>query len=909
MKQMCGICRGIRPTVFGITSNFNFAAAALVALATLIPAPAAFAGDLDKVVLFNIEAQSLDKALLQFGAQAHVQISFEAAVGLSSSREEKLKGDFKVRDALSRLLSGTALSFVEHGNTVAIVSYTAPGSAGKSVVSGRLDPPISRAPDTQEETSATQSSAGATKQRKAVPLLEEVTVTGTHIRGAPPQSVPLLVFTRAAIDDSGYPTLQQFMASVPQNFAAVGSGTEGTPQNGLAGNQAFGSGVDLLGLGPESTLVLVNGHRLAPAGIGGSFTDVSLIPLNAIQRIEIEPAGASAIYGADAVGGVVNYVLRNPGSTMAETTLEYGGVTRGGLKDRRATQMFGTDWSSGSAMLLSDFNDESPLAARDRSYSQRSLTEDLVPETRQYGMLGHITQGVAGNLRLSSDAFYADRHSSSPGSAVLGGPLSSEEAETREYQIGVEIRGAAFDTWTWHSRASVSGNTTRLGGTEGAPPVAYGNRGDSRLENVDLGASGALGKLFGQSVLVATGLQVRDERIASKFTGANSVNVAIDRGRTVDSGFVEAKIPLLPAVQEGPISGPPRAELDLAARYDHYTDFGSTWNPNAGVAIWPLPGVRFRASWSSSFSAPQLWQLYGGQYSILLNSPDPRSASGISPVLLLIGTNPKLRPEKSDQWTTGIDFTPGYAKGVEYRLSYYRIDYADRIATPNIPVLDALAAGSDYADFVQRNPGPAELGVFSSAPYVFQNDTTIPGFGPPGVVSDAVAIADDRIGNIGRTFTDGLNVEVHYDGNAGRYRLNASLDGAYVFAFRESPLPATSPVELLDTLYNPVNLRVRSTLGESRGPESVHVSVNYDNHYSSLPSWTTVDFVARYRLFSTLRPQADVPQVTVSLACTNCFDRPPPGLTSILDSAHLGYDPTNASPLGTFISLTLTADW
>ena len=88
--------------------------------------------------------------------------------------------------------------------------------------------------------------------------------------------------------------------STSENFRVVGAGADPTEH---------GAGLNLRGLGQRATLVLVNGRRLAPSG-AGSFVDVSLIPLSAVERVEILTDGASAIYGSDAVGGVVNFILR-----------------------------------------------------------------------------------------------------------------------------------------------------------------------------------------------------------------------------------------------------------------------------------------------------------------------------------------------------------------------------------------------------------------------------------------------------------------------------------------------------------------------------------------------------------------------------------------------------------------------
>src|SRR3546814_19188545 len=101
------------------------------------------------------------------------------------------------------------------------------------------------------------------------------------------------------------------------------------------------------------------GRRLAPGGFG-NFTDMSLVPLDALKRIEVVPDGASAIYGSDAVGGVVNLVLRDD-FDGAETRLRYGSVTDDSLRQYGAHKMWGQAWATGSVLFTLDYTRHEPL--------------------------------------------------------------------------------------------------------------------------------------------------------------------------------------------------------------------------------------------------------------------------------------------------------------------------------------------------------------------------------------------------------------------------------------------------------------------------------------------------------------------------------------------------------------------
>ena len=128
-------------------------------------------------------------------------------------------------------------------------------------------------------------------------------MTGSHIRGAKNHSSPMITVDRQDIERSGYGTTQQLIRSLTQSVNSVSDTTVGSVNGGLDDGEGYdGAGLNLRGLGGDSTLVLLNGRRLAAAG-RGSFVDVSLIPLSAIERVELLTDGASAIYGSDAVGG------------------------------------------------------------------------------------------------------------------------------------------------------------------------------------------------------------------------------------------------------------------------------------------------------------------------------------------------------------------------------------------------------------------------------------------------------------------------------------------------------------------------------------------------------------------------------------------------------------------------------
>jgi iron complex outermembrane receptor protein len=157
--------------------------------------------------------------------------------------------------------------------------------------------------------------------------LDRVTITGSNIRRIDAETPsPVQVITADDMKKSGYTTVSQVLSSITAN----GQGT--LSQNFSQAFASGGSGVALRGLTVGATLVLIDGHRMAPYPIGDdgqrSFVDISNIPFDAVERIEVLKDGASAVYGSDAIAGVVNVILKR--SFVGKTfTIDTGTSTKG----------------------------------------------------------------------------------------------------------------------------------------------------------------------------------------------------------------------------------------------------------------------------------------------------------------------------------------------------------------------------------------------------------------------------------------------------------------------------------------------------------------------------------------------------------------------------------------------------
>ena len=150
-------------------------------------------------------------------------------------------------------------------------------------------------------------------------------MTGSHIRGAEVAGSKLIVISREQIDASGYGRVEDVLATLTQNFNRANAAVT---EPGFF-NLNHGAEVQLRGLGVGTTLTLVNGQRQGASGYQGTFTDVSTIPVSAIERIEILPEGSAALYGSDAMTGVIQIFTHRGETRIPELDLEGDGGSFG----------------------------------------------------------------------------------------------------------------------------------------------------------------------------------------------------------------------------------------------------------------------------------------------------------------------------------------------------------------------------------------------------------------------------------------------------------------------------------------------------------------------------------------------------------------------------------------------------
>jgi len=183
----------------------------------------------------------------------------------------------------------------------------------------------------------------------------DIVVTGTSIRGVAPVGANLVSVGRESIEQTGSVNVQQILRTVPSITGLGGAGIGQTP-----GNSYYAPTIHSLGSSASnSTLTLIDGHRLPLGGTNHALADPSMLPTIAIERVEVLAEGASSTYGSDAVAGVVNFITRkNYKGFQANGQVGFGD---GGYRTYSAGLLYGNRWDTGSVMVAYGFSQSGPL--------------------------------------------------------------------------------------------------------------------------------------------------------------------------------------------------------------------------------------------------------------------------------------------------------------------------------------------------------------------------------------------------------------------------------------------------------------------------------------------------------------------------------------------------------------------
>jgi iron complex outermembrane recepter protein len=848
-------------------------------------------------VEFQISAGPASATLPQFADQSHMNIFF-ASDRVGTQQTHAVSGKLEPLEALKRMLVGSSLrhQFQEPDSVV----VSTPGS----------------------ESSRDWSCDGPglmpckTAQLVSAELAPVVTVTGlAHEDPFEPGQVrligPDITLARPDFEAGGFQTVGEVLRSLPQNFNGglnVGVIFAGGSQNITSRSAA--STVNLRGLGSDSTLVLLNGQRLA-ASEGSGAVDVTLIPISAVERIEITTGSASAMYGSDAVAGIVNIIVRTDlRGIEANAALGIAKEEGGGLQHYSVAAGHAGDVAD--VFAVADCAWQHEIYSQQRAYIPTDITgTTLMPGMKRCSEVLSATVPLPNALELSVLGAFTRRSAELVDSLTLpsGSTTASTRADVDQYAVNAVIKQRFLRSWT----ATLSGGLSvdDIGGREllrlsGAPDQYHTDLLGNRLWTGQLVLSGTVANLRAGDVALSFGAGYNQNDFL--FTSQPGSELTVTRRRRVRFAFAESAIPLLPSSAEA--KRPAALSLNLAVRREQYSEVGATTNKKAALVYQPTSGVKVQASWGTSFRVPTLLQQFNTQQAVLELVPDTFQASGQSLALLRFGGNAMLTAETSIDRELDLTIEPEAFPHSSLTLGYFSISYRHRIDYPTLNTTDPLS-DPNVLPFVVRNPSSAAIA--QSLPQTQFLDLTEGQF----AAQQANLLIDDRNQNFVRQTASGVDLLWKYDRDTAFGKWDASLNTAYL-DLQQQVTDESDLTPLSGTFFCPPTWRGRFGVSWSSSRYLGSVFVNYtggSREVSSsaqpipaqkLASWTTLDG----QIGMTFGGGGVWGHTKLTLSAQNLLDRHPPLIGSIQPgAARVNYDSTNTSPVGRFVALQLTQVW
>lgn len=640
-------------------------------------------------------------------------------------------------------------------------------------------------------------------------LIEEVVVTGSRIqRTTDTQSQEIITFTAETMDISGDISVSDALRSSTMN--SIGSFRESSGSSAQSN-----ATINLRGVGSSRSLVLLNGRRTvgSPSLGGGGAVNLNMIPFSAVDRIEVIADGASAVYGSDAVAGVVNVILKKNYEGMM-VKARYGDRSEDDGTEESASVLMGASSGRGSITFGLEYDKKDPIFDKDRDWTKASYSDvdgdgDIVGygETIGVSFYGYTLVNPNYDPDVPYDRNNPDTWYVQPGANCVDDPSTGYAGPMRaDLVFGPETGyycGYAFalvsanraglervNTWVnaeWELTDNIDIYADMvLAQNESfgryAPPAATGPTipGDPRnnigatfgyfrwtdigtrdnvvndyLTDINLGARGditdsimfdayytfsnytsaSVGNYYlnyaGLEYNVNNGIDDFEQFVANmKHTTLNddrqklqkvfgglqfdlfemsggqaSVYVAAEYFKYNYSALVDAQseaglvggsagnsatgyrdVTAFSAEAILPVTD--WMEIDLAFRYDDYSDFGSATSPRIG-GIFSIPGVdnlKFKASWGEGFRAPDLSSLYGATafsadfaidyYGCQLQGV-PEADCPQRQFDTYIGSNPDLGAEESESYSFGVDWE--FVDNWRASVNYFHLTLSDAI--------------------------------------------------------------------------------------------------------------------------------------------------------------------------------------------------------------------------------------
>jgi len=853
--------------------------------------------------------------------------------------------------------------------------------------------------------------------------VEEVFVTGSRIRGTELIGSSVLVMDRQVMQDSGGVTIDRMLKEVPSNFD-LGVSDNSRGQSGGAGNIVYSNSVNLRGIGAYATLILVDGHR---AISNSRSVDPSMLPTLGVERIEVIADGSSAIYGSDAVAGVVNIIQRRS-LEGAEAYARYGSSEDGAYTEESIGAAWGKRWEGAQFMLAYDHIDRSRLNGDDRDFfssdlrsqgggdyrinrcSPGTLTtgagasavnyaipkggltsasvaslspgtqnlcnqapgQDLSPAQEYNNFNSTGSFDVNDVLTLSYDGFYSKRkfvRSPAVFSTNLTVPSTnaffvrptgftgnsytvaysglgefdsdSSDGSAQNWQIAPAFKLALPADWELSGVLSYGKNkdiTNSYNGVHTADlnaalassnpatafdPYGLGRTTKETLANVfdswfiaptqadftsyELRTDGTLFSLPAGDVALAAGIerQELEVRLGTQI-GVPSLVPMTWRSfdREVDSYYTEMVVPL--ADGDGLLG---KLDFTAAARYDDYSDVGSTTNTKVGFSWQVTDSLKLRGSRGTSFRAPIIPDIYGNTNAIRVGRIlDPTIGAQVD-FASRTGPNLTLTPEEATTWSIGADWD--VTDSLTANLTYFDVDYRGKVenttGNPGVLTLESQYAGTNI---IQRGATAiATLQGLLQDPAV-----SLLGTFPGGNVNNIRVFLDTRNFNLGVSRTKGVDIQLAYSTDIGQYgSLRFNMNGMYLTDYDVAITKVAAPIPLRNVIFNPLKWRTRGNITWDYNNWHSQLSMTYVNSYrnnlvtpnQTVDSYTPVDLRVAYD-FGDAGNSMWLQDLNIAFEARNMFDEDPPFVdVAPSGSGSGGYDATIANPIGRLYALSL----
>jgi iron complex outermembrane receptor protein len=859
--------------------------------------------------------------------------------------------------------------------------------------------------------------------------LGEVVVTGSRLRGATaPVGSSIIELDRKEIEISGAATTDRMLQDLPQVFD-LGVSENSRAQGGGAGNIVYANSVNLRGIGPNATLTLLDGHRMTS---NSRSVNPSVIPMLGLERVEVVADGASAIYGSDAIAGVVNLIPRRNLDGF-EGSARYGQSEDGDFDEYQLGVAGGKIWDSGQVMVAyehvyrSNLNgddrdfftgDQRPFGGRDYRVTtcnpgtitaggvtyaipaggvtpgtasslvagtsnkcNQIIGQDLFPESSYDSVNSTFNQNIGDLVTVFADGFYSNRdytrlpaqafatltvpntnafYVAPPGfggtSTIVGYnfqddlPINAQTGYTQSWEVTPGVRVKLPHDWQaealvtygrTHDEANTYGglNTAATGTLNAAlasnnPATAFDPYGLHRTSAATLAlianqiflaptkveftgyearVNGGLFNLPGGEVKMAAGYEGQDINVDLGSARGNPTVPITYRSfsRRVDSFYGELLLPLVGSGNQ--MTGLYKLDVDVAVRYDDYSDVGSTTNPKYGLNWSPIQQLTVRGSYGTSFRAPQIAEIYGNSNNLFQQNYQNPAGGAPLPGSALSGANLELKPETATTWSVGVDWNA--LENLRFSVTRWDVNYKNQVAA-QLSNLTILSQESQFAGTGVILHGTAardrvlELiaaGIAPVGPY------------PGGNPNNVNLFIDGRNLNLGKSATTGYDFAANYHlGTDSAGSFNFNLSATYISDYSVAITASAPPVDKLNTIFNPLKFKARAAIDWNLQPFRVRLAATHVDSYTnnaitpaeSVSSYTPVDIAGYWDIGDPQSSSFIGSGLTVGLEVNNLLDTGPPYVNLAPNgNGSGGYDATAASPIGRQYALNLRKKW